>query len=94
MQRINRRKMGLTVGNVIRVLRELKDEGRLCDYGERGPNGTLNVDVSGLAVAIADKLAGENPKGWEDIDWDLVLTYIEWLLELLIKYVPLIFTLF
>jgi len=92
---IERRRLGLTVKNVRKALEELKAEGKLSAYVETTEDGAREIQVSSLAVAVADKLAAERPAEWgENIDWDQVLAWIEQILELLIKYIPIILDLF
>lgn len=92
---IERRRLGLTVKNVRKALEELKAEGKLAAYVETTEDGAREIKVSSLAVAVADKLASERPEAWGDnIDWDQVLAWIEQIIELLIKYLPLILDLF
>lgn len=91
---LQRRKLGLTVGNVTRVLRDMKSAGELGQYAAADDSGQVSVDCSSLAVAVAGHLAAERPEAWQDIDWDEVLLFLERLLELLIKYLPLILDLF
>lgn len=86
---IQRRRMGLTVKNILAELKSMKDEGKLAAYAsEEG------VDVANLSATIAGRLAEKRPADWQDIDWDAVLAFIEKLLELLIKFLPLIIDLF
>jgi hypothetical protein len=91
---IKRRKMGLTVGNVVRVLQEMKTNSELAQYVAMGQDGEQSLDVSNLAIGVASKLATDKPGDWQDIDWDAVLEWIEKLLELLVKFLPIIIELF
>lgn len=91
---LERRRMGLTAANVVRILHEIKADGELSQYSKTGDDGIKEIDVSNLSLAVADRMATERPGDWQDIDWDKVLEYIEKILELLIKYLPIIFDLF
>ena len=91
---LQRRKLGLTTPNVVKVLQAMKAEGTLEAYRTVAGDGTVTVDTSSLAVAVADRLAAEAPEAWADIDWDEIIAFLEKLLELLIKYLPLILPLF
>lgn len=91
---LQRRKLGLTTANVVKVLQAMKAEGALEQYRTVAGDGTVTVDTSALAVAVADRLATEAPEAWADIDWDEVIAFLEKLLELLIKFLPLILPLF
>ena len=91
---LERRRMGLTAKNVIRVLQEMKASGELAQYSQLGADGVKEIDVSNLAAAVAGQLASERPADWSDIDWDQVLIWIEKILELLIKFLPIIIDLF
>lgn len=91
---LERRRMGLTVKNVVRVLQDMKATGQLDQYVESGEGGVKEIDISGLGAAVAEKLASEKPQAWQDIDWDKVLEWLEKILELLIKYLPVIVDLF
>jgi len=90
---LERRRMGLTARNVVRVLQAMKADGRLADY-TYVEDGQTVIDVSSLAVAVAGQLASERPEAWQDIDWDLVLEWIERIIALLIQYLPIIIDLF
>jgi len=77
---IQRRKMGLTFGNCLRVARQLKKD------------GTLSEDDDVAAAQIAAELAKENPKGFEGttaIDWDAILAFIEKLLPLIMQIISM-----
>lgn len=91
---LQRRKLGITTPNVVKVLQQMKSEGQLEQYRTVAGDGTVTVDTSSLAVAVADRLATEAPEAWRDIDWDAVLAFLEKLLEILIKFLPLILPLF
>ncbi len=75
MSRRERRKLGLTFRNVARAARELKREGD---------------DVT--ALAVMEKIVGENAKAYAEtpgIDFDAILEFIQKLLDMLLKYLPL-----
>lgn len=91
---LQRRKLGLTTPNIVKVLQTMKSEGELEQYRTVAGDGTVTVDTSSLAVAVADRLATEAPEAWQDIDWDEIIAFLEKLLELIIKYLPLILPLF
>jgi len=85
---LERRRMGLTVKNIVRVLQDMKADGRIADYTSID-DGRAVVEVSSLAVAVASQLAEENPADWSDIDWDAILIFLERLIELILKFLPL-----
>ena len=87
---LNRRHLGLTVRNVVRTLEAMKADGSLAGYVRQTERGDRVLDTSALAVAVADRIAGENPKAWADVDWEAVLAFLERLLELLAKWLPII----
>lgn len=91
---LQRRKLGLTTPNIVKILQQMKTEGQLEQYRTVAGDGTVTVDTSSLAVAVADRLAAEAPEAWQDIDWDEIIAFLEKLLELIIKYLPLILPLF
>lgn len=91
---LQRRKLGITTPNVVKVLQQMKAEGELEQYRTVAGDGTVTVDCSSLAVAVANRLATEAPEAWADIDWDAIIAFLEKLLELLIKFLPLILPLF
>lgn len=93
---IQRRKLGLTTANVCRVLRDMKASGELEQFKSTGEDGKAAIDCSSLAVAVADRLASESPQAWAEgeIDWDAIIKFLEQLLELILKYLPLILELF
>jgi len=89
---LQRRKLGLTVQNITQVLRDLKAEGALGEYQYTASDGTVEVDVSSLAVAVIDRIRTENPEGWidwENIDWDAIIAFVERIIELILKFLPL-----
>jgi len=86
---LERRRMGLTFRNVVRVLQEMKADGRLTEYSYVDDDGRTIVDVSSLAVGVAGQLSDEKPGDWSDIDWDAVLAFLEKLIELILKFLPL-----
>lgn len=86
---LKRRRIGLTFRNVVRVLQEMKADGRLADYAYVDEDGRTVVDVSSLAVGVASQLADEKPGDWSDIDWDAILAFLERLIELILKFLPL-----
>jgi len=87
---LNRQRLGLTVRNVVRTLEAMKADGSLAGYVRQTERGDRVLDTSALAVAVADRIAGENPKAWADVDWEAVLAFLERLLELLAKWLPII----
>ncbi len=70
-----RRQLGLTIGNIVGILRS-KDRSDL--------DGPLDM----LAIDVLAELVKANPQGWDDIDWDRVLEFIEKLIELILKILP------
>lgn len=74
-----RRDMGLTLPNCIRVAKKLKKSGKLSD----------DPDVA--SGQIAAELAGENPKAFGDpgVDWDAILAFIEALLPLILQIISM-----
>ena len=91
---LERRRMGLTVPNIVRVLRDMKASGELADFVDESEDGVKSIDISNLAVVVAGKLAAEKPADWSDIDWESVLQFLERVLQLLIEYLPAIIELF
>jgi hypothetical protein len=92
---LERRRMGLTARNVIRVLRQMKEDGKLAQFvNASAADGVKEIDISNLSIAIAGELASENPGDWSDVDWDAIIDFIERLLALLIEYLPIIIDLF
>jgi len=71
-----RRDMGITFKNIRLKLKELKAEGKL--------EGLEKSEVSAL---VMEELVNDNPKIFENVDWDRVLKFIELLLSILIKFV-------
>jgi len=89
---LQRRKLGLTVVNITRVLKEMKEDGTLANYQRPGADGTVEVDVSSLAVAVINRIAAEDPGAWidwENIDWDAIIAFVEKIIELILKFLPL-----
>lgn len=70
-----RRELGLTIRNVAEVLKA-KDATEL-----KQPTELLALDV------VAE-LVKAHPQGWDDIDWDRVMEFIEKLIELILKILP------
>lgn len=64
-----RRKLGLTLGNVLSTARELAESGEI----------TADTDRSVTSALILDRMASRNPEAFaaEDIDKDKVLEFIE-----------------
>lgn len=77
MNLLQRRKAGLTVVNVLAVLRK------------RDKQELENSEAPQLAVEVLAELVAGNPQGWQDIDWDKALVWLEKLLELILKFLPL-----
>ena len=75
-----RRKLGLTVRNVIRVTREMKKAGDL-----------EGVSQAELSAMILNQLMTENPKVYADpsLDWDALLDFIERLIPIILKIMSL-----
>ena len=86
---LKRQRLGLTVRNVIKTLEAMKADGSLAEYVRETDNGQRVLDTNALAVALADRIASDNPEGWQDIDWEAVLLWLEKILELLAKYLPI-----
>lgn len=72
------RKMGISVVSVLREVRKLKNEGMI----------TKDTTDAEVAVMVADELFENNKAAWGDpkaINWDVVLSFIETLLPIIIK---------
>lgn len=92
MKILQRRKLGLTVRKITQVLRDMKEEGSLAEFKYVTGDGAIEVDVSSLAVAVIDRIRTENPEGWidwENIDWDAIIAFVERIIELILKFLPL-----
>ena len=77
MNRRERRRAGVTYLNILRIVRGMSQEEREL------PNETL-------ALVVSSQLVAEKPEGFfEDIDWDRLLEFIEKLVELILKLLPL-----
>jgi len=75
-----RRALGVTIRNVRRVMKDLKTE------------GVLSPDSDIAAIQVLDRLTVENPQAFKavgDIDWDRLLEFLERLIELLLKILPI-----
>jgi hypothetical protein len=74
-----RRKLGLTFRNVLRVTRELQDEGVLDKH-----------DKAGTAAQILERLTHEDPQAYQevkgDFDWDAFLEFLEKLLPIILMF--------
>jgi len=81
LTRRQRRKLGITFRNIRRVASDLKKAGELSD------------DKAVAAAQVLQALTQENPKAFQQeagsIDWDALLDFIERLLELILKFLPL-----
>jgi hypothetical protein len=75
-----RRKMGLTLRNVMRVTKELGKAGEL--------EGVSQSEVSAM---VLDKIMGENPRAFNDpsIDFDALLDFIERLIPLIMRLIEM-----
>ena len=76
---VQRRKLGLTLGNCLRSARKLRRSGELSD----------DPDIA--AGQIAADLAGENPSAFGDpgIDFEAILAFIERLLPLIMQLISI-----
>jgi hypothetical protein len=72
-----RREIGLTLRNCIRVARGLNRDDELSD----------DPDIAAGQIAVA--LAGENPQAFVGVDWDAILEFIEKLIPLIMKIIAL-----
>ena len=81
LTRRQRRALGVTFRNIRRVASELKKAGELSD------------DPAIASAQVLKVLTEENPKAFEEeaaaINWDALLDFIERLLELILKFLPL-----
>lgn len=82
-----RQAMGVTLVNVTRIARDLKSRGEI--EGETA--GSLAPVVLGVLVDENPETFSPNCKAidWAAIDWDKILEFIERLLELILKFLPL-----
>lgn len=76
-----RRELGVTFGNIRRVLAEMQSKGEI-------PQGATAGD---LAVMVAHQLVVENPQAASDptLDWDALLEFIERLIPLILQIISL-----
>jgi len=76
-----RKKLGLTFCNVLRIMKQLKAD------------KTLSHDSSIASVQVFAQLVTENPKAFESIgpsvDWDLIMEWLERIIELILKLLPI-----
>jgi len=81
LSRRQRRKLGVTFRNIRRVASDLKKAGELSN------------DPAIASAQVLRVLTEENPKEFQaeaaSIDWDALLDFIERLLELILKFLPL-----
>lgn len=80
----DRNALGLNAVNVARVVREAKASGEI----------TKDSSTAEVAVLVADKLIAAQPEYRSKITpemLDAIIEFIERLLELLVKYMPLLF---
>jgi len=70
-----RRELGLTIRNIAEILRA-KDATE------------LKQPTEDLALDVVAELVKAHPQGWEDIDWDRVMEFIEKIIELILKILP------
>jgi len=81
LTRRQRRKLGVTFRNVRRIAIDLKKKGELSD------------DPAVASAQVLTVLTNENPKAFQEeaaaINWDALLDFIERLLELILKFLPL-----
>lgn len=79
---LERRKLGLTIGQLRPVVKQMIDEGRLDPENH-----------SAAAAAVMDELASKNPSAWQDPmgapDWDAILEFLEKLMPLILKLIAL-----
>jgi hypothetical protein len=72
-----RRKAGVTFLNIRRILKNMSEE-------ERQQSPEI------LSVVVLNQLVVEKPQGFfEDLDWDKLLEFIEKLIELILRVLPL-----
>lgn len=82
LTRRQRRDMGLTFGNVRRVLSELQADESACFD---------DCCIEELAVMVAERVVTENPAAFQDpqLDWDAILAFIERLIPLIMTIISL-----
>ena len=75
-----RREAGVTVANIRKIVKELKDEGKL--------EGESNAAI---ATMVLEEILSENPDLSSDpsLDWDGLIEFIERLLPLILKVIDL-----
>ena len=82
---LQRRKLGATFKNIRRIVGDMKADGTYDEF-VRVEDGETIVDISALAVEVAQKLKAEKPGSWwDDIDWEALFAFIERLLILIIE---------
>lgn len=87
LDRRERRRLGVTIFSVVAKVRELKKRGEL------DPD-----DVPGMALEIQGMILADHPHlfqgpGWDEDRFEAILAWIERLLELLMKWLPILFAL-
>lgn len=78
-----RRAMGLTFGNLLRIVRDMKADGQLA-----------GKDDSLIAAEVLGRLVQDNAPAFRDpgIDWDALIAFIEKLLPLILMIIELIWS--
>ena len=75
-----RRELGLTFRNILRVTKQLQENGELEDLTQ--------AEIAAEVMAV---IAEENPKSFAEasLDWDGILNFIERLLPIILKLIEL-----
>ena len=76
---LERRRLGLTFGNIARVAKDLKSKGQLAE------------DPTIAAGQIMAQIAAENPQTYSEpgVDWDAILEFIEALLPIILQIIEM-----
>ena len=77
--------MGLTFGNILRIVRDMKTTGQI---------GAVDPGEAMIAVLVLDRLVGERPEAFRDaqIDWDALIEFLERLIPLILRIIDLIWS--
>lgn len=87
LNRKERRRLGVTFFSILAKVWELRKE-----------EAFDKDDIPGMAAAVLDKIIGDNPMlfqgpGWDGERLDRIIEFIERILELLAKWLPIFFAL-
>lgn len=94
LDRRERRRLGVTFSNVLAKARELCRENVFSVDDVVDGEG----DIPEMALAVLDRIIKDDPRlfqgpGWDEDRMDKILAWIERILELLAKWLPILFAL-